>query len=334
MTAKLTILSTLMIFFTASAFADDCDPIRRAIAALPIAGGEVFVAKGIYNCGAPIIMNRSHVSLRGAGQEHVVIRLIDWVHAPLLIVGEPKTILDDHGNYVAEHRVHDIHVSGLTFDGNRAKHDPRKECGETLCDGDPSAIRNNGITIRGASEVVIENVTAHGMISGGMVTEKYCQRLVVHDFNSYDNYFDGFAGYETEQSEFYNLSLHDNRGAGISIDINFNDNLIRDSNLNGNGDVGLFARNLKGNHFNRLSIQNSGNHGVFLANSRDASSCAHDNQFDAVLINGSKGFGFRLNNDCQGNRISGASNLCGNAWGSFSEETTGTLTVDDSVICR
>ncbi len=334
MTAKMTILSAMTIFFTTSAFADDCDSIRSAIAALPIAGGEVFVAKGIYNCGAPIIINRSNVSLRGAGQDQVTIRLIDHVHAPLLILGEPKTILNEHGNYVAEHRVNNIHVSDLSFDGNRANHDPSKECGENSCDGDPSAVRNNGITIRGASDVVVENVTAHSMISGGMVTEKYCQNLIVHDFNSYDNYFDGFAGYETEQSEFYNLFLHNNRGAGISIDINFNNNVVRDSKLYDNGDVGIFARNLSGNHFNRLSIQRSGNHGVFLANANDANSCAHDNQFDAVLINGSKRSGLRLNNDCKGNRITGASDLCGNLEGGFSEETKGTLTVEDSVNCR
>ncbi|MGZ3795082.1 MAG: right-handed parallel beta-helix repeat-containing protein [Pseudobdellovibrionaceae bacterium] len=336
MISKITILSasTMSLFFSVLSYADDCDSIRSAIAALPLTGGEVFVAKGIYNCGAPIVINRSNITLRGAGQDQVTIRLMDQVHAPLLILGEPKTILDDHGNYVAEHRVSDISVSEMSFDGNRAHHDPRKECGEKSCDGDPTAIRNNGITVRGANNVVIKNVTTHSMISGGIVTEKYCQQLTVHDFNSYDNYFDGLAGYETEHSEFYNLSLHDNRGAGISIDLNFNDNIIRDTKLDSNGDVGIFARNLRGNHFNRVSIQRSGNHGVFLANSHDASSCAHDNLFDSVLINGSKGFGFRLNNDCKGNRISGASNLCDNLGGGFSEETANTLTVDDSVRCR
>lgn len=329
-----TLLGAMTMLMTVSAFADDCDSIRDAIVALPPGGGQIWVAPGIYNCGAPIIINRSNVSLKGAGQDLVTIRLIDQIHAPLLIIGDSKTIRDENGNYVTEHRVSNIRVSGFSFDGNRANHDPSKECGETICDGDPNAVRNNGITIRGASDIIVENVTTHSMISGGLVTEKYCRNLIVRNFNSYNNYFDGFAGYETEQSEFYNLFLHNNRGAGISIDINFNNNVIRDSKLYDNGDVGLFARNLSGNHFNRLSIQRSGNHGVFLANAEHPNSCARDNQFDAVLINGSRRSGFRLNNDCNGNRITGASNLCGNAEGGVSEETKGSLTVDESVSCR
>ncbi|HEY8272653.1 MAG TPA: right-handed parallel beta-helix repeat-containing protein [Pseudobdellovibrionaceae bacterium] len=334
MEARKTILGAMTMLFTVSAFADDCDSIRKAINDLPPAGGTVLIDKGIYNCGAPIIINRSNVNLKGAGQNKVTLRLIDHVHAPLLIIGEPKTVMNEHGNYVAEHRVENIRVSGLTLDGNRANHDPSKECGETICEGDPSAVRNNGITIRGASKVLVENVTTHSMISGGLVTEKYCDQLIIRNFNSYDNYFDGFAGYETEHSVLSGLYLHNNRGAGISIDINFNNNIIRDSKLHDNGDVGIFARNLSGNQFKRLSIQRSGNHGVFLASAEAPNSCAHDNQFEAVLINGSKRSGFRLNNNCQGNRITGASNLCGNAEGGFSEDRQGTLLVADKVSCR
>jgi hypothetical protein len=332
------VLLALSILFSAcpAALADDCQPIREAIQALPEAGGEVLIAPGLYNCAAPIVINRSRVALRGAGRDKVTLRLADWVHAPLLIIGEPRTIVDENGNFVAAHRVDHIEVTNLTLDGNRLNHDHRKECGEGSCDGDTMSVRNNGITIRGASEILVENVTAHSTISGGMVTEKHCRNLVVRNFESYDNYFDGFAGYETVNSEFTNLNLHHNRSAGISIDIQFNNNIFRDSRLIDNGDVGIFARELHGNLFQRLSIQNSGNHGVFLAISHGEHTCANDNEFNEVSINGSKRAGFRLNNACPGNRITGASNLCGNSEGGISveREDRGLLHVDESVACK
>lgn len=230
-------------------------------------------------------------------------------------------------------RVRNIIVSGFTLDGNRKNHDPKKECGEKSCDGDTDSVRNNGITIRGASNIRIENVVAHSTISGGMVTEKYCDHLFVRNFESYDNYFDGLAGYETEQSKFEGLYLHNNRGAGISIDINFSHNIIRDSRLHDNGDVGIFARSLKGNFFVRLDIQRSGNHGVFLADDGRPHSCAEHNVFISVTINGSKGAGIRMNNHCLGNLVAKDSNLCGNRDGAVSEAVSGSVIMTSGVAC-
>jgi len=332
---KIVAAFTIVLALTADlARADSCEPIRAAIRALPDKGGEVFIAPGLYDCEKPIVVNRSFVKITGAGRDKVILRLADQFHAPLLIIGEPKTVVNEKGEFVTEKRVERIEVSGLTLDGNRENHDPRKECGETICDGDTMSVRNNGITIRGASYVVVENVTAHSTISGGMVTEKHCDNLLVRDFESYNNYFDGFAGYETENSVFSNLSLHHNRGAGISIDIRFNHNIFRDSKLFDNGDVGIFARELRGNLFQRLSVLNSGNYGVFLSLAHGDHSCADENEFNDVTISGSKRAGFRLNSPCVGNRITGASNLCGNAEGGISEAVRGSLAVADTVLCR
>ena len=224
-------------------------------------------------------------------------------------------------------------MKNLTLDGNRLNHDEKKECGENICEGDPSGIRNNGITIRGANNITIENVTTHSMISGGMVTEKYSHHLKVNNFESYDNFFDGFAGYQTEHSTFSKLNLHHNLGAGISIDIDFNNNLLADSSLHDNHDVGIFARNLTGNRFSRLSIQRSGNHGVFLAQAEREGSCARNNIFEDVQINESKLSGFRLNNNCPGNQIIGRSDLCRNPQGGVSQEINGVLGVGPEVSC-
>ena len=331
-TQSLFFFASLAITSLASAY--DCANIRSDLANLPAAGGTIEIPAGTYDCDASIVINRSHVKIKGAGQKLVILRLADQVHAPLIVVGEPQIIKDTNGNYVTAHRVSDIQISDLTLDGNRLNHDEKKECGEHICEGDPSGVRNNGITIRGANDVLIENVTTKSMISGGLVTEKYCSNLKVKNFESYDNFFDGFAGYQTENSEFSGLNLHHNLGAGISIDIDFNNNVIIDSELHDNHDVGIFARNLTGNQFIRVSIQRSGNHGVFMAEAEAPNSCARNNTFVDVQINDSKFAGFRLNNNCPGNKIIGQSNLCGNSAGGVSEETRGILGLAASVSCQ
>ncbi len=336
---KITILFALFFLTlqTQSARADDCEFIRKAIKALPEKGGKVSVPNGTYNCESAIVIDRSRVILQGESEAGTILRLADGHHAPILVIGDKTTLLNANGQYVTAHRVAKIKVKNLTLDGNRDNHDVNKECGETHCDGDANAIRNNGITIRGAEDVVVENVTAHSTISGGMVTEKYCYRLKVRNFTSYNNYFDGFAGYETEDSDFSHMFLHHNRGAGISIDINFNDNRIRDSRLHDNGDVGIFARELRGNKFVRISILRSGKHGTFFAAANPKElyrTCARENTFEDVTISGNKWAGFHNNNGCPGNKIVGKSNLCDNEKGGVSEEMQDSLFVAESVKCR
>lgn len=324
----------LTLTLASQAKAYDCDSVRAQLGALPATGGTVNIPAGLFDCRSSIIINHSHIRLIGAGKQNTILRLADQVHAPLLIVGEPTIKMDENGNYVTTNRVEDVQISDLTLDGNRLNHDEKKECGENICAGDPTGVRNNGITIRGATNVLIKNITAHSFISGGLVTEKYCRGINIQNFESFDNFFDGLAGYQTENSEFSDLDLHDNLGAGLSIDIDFNHNLIRDSQLHDNHDVGIFARNLRENHFLRVSIQRSGNHGVFLAAAEAANSCAIANIFEDVQINSSKFAGLRLNNGCPGNKIIGTSNLCGNPGGGTSEEVPGTLLVAEGVSCK
>ena len=330
--------ASLILFFAwaahASAVVDDCTPLREAIRTLPIHGGNLVVKNGTYECAAPVVLNRNHVHVRGESERGVLFRLKDFVHAPLFIIGDPLTIIDSKGDYVAAHRVEDVSLSQVTLDGNRLNHDPAKECGEHACGDDPIAVRNNALTIRGASQIYVHHVTTHSSISGGLVTEKHSDHLRVTDFTSYDNYFDGLAGYETEESEFRRLDLSRNRGAGISIDLGFNANALSDAKLHDNGDVGIFARNLGRNKFARFDIQRGGSHGVFMAVSEEPNSCAHDNEFSDLTISGSRGTGFWMNDDCPGNRITGSSNLCGNGRGGFYERRAGSVQVDAGVLCR
>ena len=168
-----------------------------------------------------------------------------------------------------------------------------------------------------------------------MVTEKHCDRLHVENFESYGNFFDGFAGYETEYSLFKNLYLHNNKGAGISIDIRFNNNVFESSLLSDNGDVGIFARELKGNTFQSLHIVNSGSFGIFLASSRmdEQTHCATDNVFNDLVVSGSKNAAVRISDKCPGNVFSGLTSFLNNKGGCLSTEGNGTF-LESTVTCR
>ena len=322
-------------FFGFSAIADECQFIRTALSKLPALGGEVKIPAGTYNCDSSIVLNQNGVRLTGVDKNTTILRLADHVHAPLVVIGEAESIQNGDGEWIPKKEVRFVKVSNLTLDGNVANHDTSKECGEKTCDDDPSSIRNNTLTIRRASDILVENVIAHSAISGGIVTEKHCERLVVRNFESFDNHFDGFAGYETEHSVFSKMYLHNNKGAGISLDLEFNNNTFKDSDLISNGDVGIFARDLSDNKFVRLNIQHSGNFGVFLSASDEGqATCPRNNEFDSVNINFSKGAAFRLNSNCQGNSIQGASNLCNNRDGGVSEDTPGTLISAGKIQCK
>ena len=313
---------------------DQCEFIRRAIDALPSTGGTVKIPAGVFECKAKIVLKKSNVKIFGTGRATTTLRLANQSPAPVLVIGDDKVIQDKQGNWVTATRVSNIEVSDLTVDGNLANQDHTKECGNGSCDGDVSNIRNNAITIRGASYVTLNRVTAHSAISGGLVTEKYCDHLYVKDFTSYGNYFDGFAGYQTEKSLFENVNLSRNRGAGISIDIDFNNNKFLGGTLASNGDVGIFARFLHNVIFEDLVISRSGSHGAFLAESDHGNTCANDVEFRSVVIEGSNGYGIFLASPCTGNKITGKSVLAGNKSGCTFVNSGTTMSMDATSECR
>ncbi len=323
----------LSLFVCWSAKADECDFIRDKLLNFTAAGGVITIPEGTFNCSEMIVLKKSHVKLKGAGRNKTILRLADYSHAPVLVIGDENVVQNDAGDWVTATRVTDIEVSDLTVDGNLENQDPAKECKNGICDGDVSNIRNNAITVRGAENVRIRRVTAHSAISGGLVTEKYCRNLKVSDFTSHSNYFDGFAGYQTEDSVFENVNLSLNRGAGISIDIDFNKNQFAGGTLAGNGDVGIFARHTNDVVFENLTIGKSGNHGVFLAAAGYPNSCANRNEFRSVVIEGSKGHGIHIADACVGNKVTGQSILKNNRDGCFYVNSGTTLSRDRSVKC-
>lgn len=299
-----------------------CAAIQNAIDDLPLQGGQVIVKAGTYTCKDPLVIDRDNVELRGVGPA-TILRLADGANAPVIIVGQTLP--------VPTVTRRNIRVSDLVIDGNRANQ--TFECLKGDCSAS-NPLRNNGITLRRVSDARIERIAVFGARSGGLVSELTCRRLAITDFTSSDNHFDGVAGYETEDSVFSRLYLHDNLAAGFSFDIAFNNNLISDTVINGNAKVGIFMRDSKDNVFHGLQIRNSGEHGIFLAQvDADATKPASGNTFIGLTVSSSLGAGIRINDlSCVNNAVVG-SQFVGNSGGCISEASPG-LALASANICR
>ncbi len=260
--------------------------INRAIGQCGKEGGEVVLGPGTYTCSSPVVIRTSGVTLRGAGPA-TKLRLMANASCPVLIVG-------DEANE-PRREVRRICVADLAIDGNRTQQ--RGECWSGQCDtGGVSAIRSSGLVIRRAKDVLVLRVSADNCRSGGLVTEKHCRRLTVRDFSSGHNEFDGLACYETADSLFTGLYLHDNKSAGISTDLSFDHNIISDSRLAKNGTHGVFMRHSSHNRFQNILVSASGRDGLFVDQVEDqARTASLGNQFTAVKVVGSKGPALRVN---------------------------------------
>lgn len=288
-----------------------CEEIRQMIASLPSRGGLINLRADTYTCGAPIVIDRDNVDLRGKGPA-TVIRLADGANSPVVVIGQTLP-----APTVARRN---IHLSDLVIDGNRV-HQP-DECWGGDCAANP--IRNNGITLRRVEDVVIERVTVFGARSGGLVAERGCRRLTIRDFTSFDNQFDGLAAYETENSRFSGLHLYSNPFAGLSFDVDFNNNVVSDAVLAGNGKQGIFMRDSRDNLFQGLQIRDSGEDGLFLAQVEgDPAAPASGNTFSGMVVSNSTRAGMRVNDaSCVDNLVIG-SQFVGNIGGCISEVVPG-----------
>ena len=312
-----------------------CDDIQAAIDSLPASGGQVVIQAGTYTCSASIVIDRNNVDLRGQGPA-TILRLADHANLPLLVLGQtltPPTIT--HSN---------IHVSDLTLDGNRENQD--YECYADNCDAHP--IRNNGITLRRVSDVLVERLTAVGARSGGLVAEHGCRRITVRDLTAADSNFDGLAGYLTEDSRFTGLYLYNNCAAGLSFDLDFDNNIVSDVVILRDGDrrcetsdppeldgkVGIFMRASRDNMFHGIQIRNTGEHGIFLAQEELLpDTAATGNTFSGMVISGAEGAGLRANDATVVNTLVVESQFVGNSGGCISEADPGQVEVF-GIICR
>jgi hypothetical protein len=258
--------------------------IQNALDSLPYSGGQVVLPAGESVVTQPIVLWRGYQTLRGAG-DATILRLAPKANCPVIILGEPL----NHPKHTISH----LRVAGLLIDGNRLQQSRER----WELSGEGSQIRNNGITVQRVSDSVVENVTCAWCRSGGLVTTRDVRRLAVRHLTAFDNEFDGLACYQTERSRFTDLYLHDNPGAGISLDLAFDDNVISNAVLVAN-DLGVFMRASRDNQFYNVTIHNSHHFGVFMAGHLHPAAeteCA-DNAFTNLTAANCGGAAFRVNN--------------------------------------
>jgi hypothetical protein len=215
------------------------------------AGGEVVLSAGKYLIREPIMLSKDGQTLRGCG-DSTVLYLADGADCPVVIMGSISTQSKNH--------IKGVRLADLLIDGNRKNQ--QKELWRFLPSG--AGLYNNGVCVWGADESSVENVVCSHCRSGGLVASAQTRRLTVRDYEAFDNQFDGLACYDTEESHFSHLNLHDNLAAGVSLDLSFNHNVIHDAVLTDN-DLGIFMRQSRDNIFEGVTIKQSRHHGVFMA---------------------------------------------------------------------
>ena len=286
------------------------EKIQARLDGLPPGGGTVVLRPGVYMINNPLFLRRDNQRLRGAGPA-TVLRLADNANCPLLVMGTAEN--------APSRVVMNLRISDLEIDGNRAHQ--QFEC--WAVQGEGSDIRNNGITVRGVSDSSVERVRCHDCRSGGLVTEKGVIRLTVSDFASWDNQYDGLAAYVTEDSLFTRLMLHNNPGAGISLDQRVAHCVISEAMLARNG-CGIFMRHASDNLFHGITVRDSKEHGVFLSQAATSNlvergermvvawtpipgTACTGNVFTGLQITDSGGAGFEVAADtCVGNMLNAA----------------------------
>jgi hypothetical protein len=296
--------------------------IQQALDSLPDGGGTVVLPPGISEIRQPIVLRRNHQTLRGSG-DATVLRLADGANCPVIILGEPVNN--------PKTNVKHLSLSRLFIDGNR-RNQPHELW---RLRGEGSEIRNNGITVQNVSDSLVEHVTSARCRSGGLVTTRIVRRLTVRDYTAFDNEFDGLACYQTEDCLFTGLRLHDNPGAGISLDLAFNHNVISNAVLTAN-DLGIFMRASRDNRFYNVSIRRSHHYGVFMAHAEHQSvrgwqpvprtECVH-NSFTNLIASDCGSAGFRVNNSTCTNNVIVAAQFHDNVQGGLSLARPNLVTV-------
>ena len=287
--------------------------IQQALNSLPDRGGEVALPAGLFEVSQPIVLRRDNQTLRGSG-DLTVLRLADDANCPVIILGEPVN--------QPKRTVKNLLVRDLFIDGNRS-HQQRELW---RLHGEGSDIRNNGIQVQNVCDSAVERVTTAHCRSGGLVTTRHVRQLTVSSLNAFDNQFDGLACYETTNCLFTDLYLHDNPGAGISLDLAFNHNVIRNAVLAAN-DLGIFMRASRHNQFLNISIRDSRHYGVFMAHAEQLTKrgweaapqteCV-DNAFTNLIASNCGGAAFRINNSTCTNNVIISAKFDGNSRGGLS----------------
>ncbi len=186
----------------------------------------------------PIIITQSNQHLDFKDQKYV---LGEHANCPMLIIGS----IEQEPSFMVENIV----IENLILDGNHLYQDY-----EIWCDYE-NYIRNNGISIRHCKNVTIRKCVIMNARSGNIVIEKDCQNITIEQCVISRAFFDGIAGYVSNDCIIRDNIIIDNHAAGISIDLQFNRGSFTNNHITGNH-IGVFLRYCDDNSFVGNFIKN------------------------------------------------------------------------------
>lgn len=293
-----------------------CSQINDAINSLPATGGIVKLMAGEFVCDSPVIIERDNVSVIGAGSKQTFIRAADGKAMPVVIIGSVINSEIINNIPYPSHVTHYVNLSGVSINGNFRKHpnpggvecwDPKTNQSLTCGTDVGYFIRNNGLTIRRGEHIRVTDIETKQAFSGGIVVEKLNKDIIMDGFTTTDNFFDGFAGYETSASLFKNFSANKNIYSGISVDCDFAGNVFDHGSASENGDNGVFSADVGHNIFRNMKVLGNKNLGFYIDGWRtpDNKPIPHTcdgNEIIDTVISGPK-FGVQINFACEATSI-------------------------------
>lgn len=251
----------------------DFERVEKALANSSAEEIVVSIAQGKYTLTDTFHINRSRVSIFGEGE--VLLSLANGVNKPVIAIGSQKSYP------LAGDAIQDIEIMYISVDGNKEEQSSELEA-------DRPWIRNNGIDARMVKGLVLNHVTSNNNRSGGFVISWSCSDVRVVDCVFERNYFDGMAYYDSERVYSVDSISRNNLSAGISLDNNLRDCLFLRCTIEGNGDVGVFARNSKRLTFEKCTVSGSGDWAFFLAHDDDGHGI-HDSVISNCRVVGNAG---------------------------------------------
>ncbi len=251
-------MKTALIIFLCFSFAQ--------FTAKPMVASKVrLLPSGVISLSEPIIVS-SGESLIG---NNTSLILKDGANCPMIIIGDT--------NPDPQFLTENVTISSIRLLGNKENQQWEGWGGDPI--HKEHAIRNNGITVRHAKGVVINDVDISSCRSGGIVIERGSSDVVVINSTSSYNHFDGLAAYESDRVFCYNVNLTHNDFAGISLDLRFNHGAVVNSFIGYNRREGVFARHSNHNLFDRVTFNGNEGYHIFLAQSELFDSASKSNTF-------------------------------------------------------
>ena len=188
---------------------------------------------------SPIIVDKSNTILNGHGES---LKLHDNIMSPMIIIGDSDNI---NPLFIVNH----IIIENYILDGNKDNQSLE------IWKNEDNGIRNSAIVVRGATNVIIRNCIINNARSAGICIEKGSSLITIENCTITQSAFDGIAAYDSTKCIIKNNTIRNNSYAGLSFDLKFNSNLIKDNTLS-NNDIGVFMRFCDHNTFEGNKLTN------------------------------------------------------------------------------